>query len=115
MSTRVYVPTTLARLAAYVEAGRVPAADERLVAPGDDEEAEYDALMAAADDAALLLDGPGRRVVLVAEVADPDGDLPRKRWVSVHVDTEDDPDPEADLAWFATQEIPDLLDGRSGR
>ena len=115
MTVRVYVPTTLDRLASYVESGRVPATDERLVAPGDDEEAEYDALMAAADDSALLLDGSGRRVVLVAEVSDPDGDLPRKRWVSVHVDTEDAPDPETDLAWFATQEIPDLLEGRSGR
>ena len=52
---------------------------------------------------------------VVIDARFPDGDLPRKRWVSVHVDTEDDPDPEADLAWFATQEIPDLLDGRSGR
>jgi hypothetical protein len=113
VTARVYVPTTPARLAAYVEAGRVPAADLRLVAPDEDEESEYAALMAAADEAAELLDGPGRRVVLVAEVADPDSDLPRKRWVAVHADTDDfvpgSTDPDTDLGWFGTQEIPDLL------
>ena len=33
-------------------------------------------------------------------------------WASVHVDTDDDADPDDDLAWYATQEIPDLLAGR---
>ena len=35
------------------------------------------------------------------------------RWrdvVAVHVDTEDDADADDDLAWWATQEIGDLLD-----
>lgn len=109
MSTRVYVPTTLAGLAGFVADGSVPASAARLAAADESEEAEYDALMSAASESADLLDGPGRRVVLVAEVADAEGAIPMDRVVAVHVDTEDDADEDDDLAWFATQEIPDLL------
>lgn len=109
MSARVYVPTTLAGLAGFVHARVIPASTERLTAPDDTEESEYDALMTAAAGSAALLEGPGRRVVVVAEVADPAGDIPLDRVVAVHVDTEDDADEDDDLAWFATQEIPDLL------
>lgn len=110
--TRVYVPTTLSRLAGFVAAGSVPAAGERYLAPDDSEEAEYEALEAAAEDSAGLLDGPGRRVVVVAEVADPDAGFGLERIVAVHADTEDvDPRSEdlPDLGWYATQEIEDLL------
>ena len=31
------------------------------------------------------------------------------RVVAVHVDTADDADEDDDLAWYATQEIPDLI------
>ena len=108
MSTRVYVPTTLSGLAGFVDAGVIPGSAEHPTAP-DDEESEYLALMAAAAASAALLEGPGRRVVVVAEVADPTADIPMERVVAVHVDTEDDTDEDDDLAWFATQEIPDLL------
>ena len=112
MSVRVYVPATLELLARFVEAGEVPADVERVVAEAPDEESEYAALMAAADASTALLGGPGRRVVVVAEVTDPAAPVPLTRVVAVHADTEDRPagaDPDEDLGWFATQEIPDLI------
>jgi hypothetical protein len=115
VTTRVYVPATLDRLRAWIAGGLVPAAPDRLVAESDDEEAEYAALMAAADDSAALLDGPGRRVVLVAEVAEPDADIPFRLVVAVHADPVDrhsGADPDDDLAWYATQELEHLLDPR---
>ena len=90
----------------------MPADVERIVAEDDSEEAEYAALMTAADASASLVAGSGRRVVLVADVADAAGAVPKKSWASVHVDTEDDADPDDDLAWYATQEISDVLAGR---
>ena len=109
--TRVYLPATLDRLAAYQREGVVPASAERFVAEDDSEDAEYAALGEAADAAADLLDDPGRRVVLVAEVGDPDAAVPLAEVVAVHVDVREDADPDDDLGWFATQEIPHLLDG----
>ena len=109
MSIRVYLPLTLSSLADAHRSGVVPTAAERFVAADEDEQSEYDALMAAADASAGLLDGPGRRVVLVAEVADADGTISMDDVVACHVDLEDDADPDDDLGWFATQEIPDLL------
>ena len=109
MSVRVYLPLTLPRLAEAHRSGVLPAAIERYAAPDDDEQAEYDALMTAAEASAALLDAPGRRVVLVAEVDDADGLITMDDVVACHVDLEDDADPDDDLAWFATQEIPDLL------
>jgi len=109
---RVYLPTTTADLAAFVASGEVPAGDDRFVADDESEEAEYDALVAAADAAAELLDGPGRRVVVVADVPDPDGAFPIRLIASVHADDEPvDPTSGAfpDLGWYAVQEIEDLL------
>jgi hypothetical protein len=110
--TRVYLPVTLQALAGYVAAGSIPASSERYVAPDESEEAEYDALAAAAEDAAAALEGVGRRVVVVADVPDPDATFGLERVVAVHADTEDI-DPTAgnlpELAWFATQEITELL------
>ena len=114
---RVYVPTTLAGLARLRDGGTLPASAERYVADGDDEQSEYAALVSAAVDAAALLDGPGRRVVVVADLADsadPDGAVPLSDVVAVHADPEARPadaDPEDDLAWYATQEIDALLGG----
>ena len=109
---RVYVPATLGTLAAFVETGQVPAGEERFVAVDESEEAEYDALATAADAAAELLGTRGRRVVVVAEVSDPDAAFPMTLVASVHVDT-DDIDPLIadlpELGWYAVQEIPDLL------
>jgi hypothetical protein len=109
---RVYLPATLATLADFAARGQVPADCERFVAADETEEAEYDALAEAAQSAAALLDGAGRRVVVVAEVSDADAAVPMSEVAAVHVDTEDiDPTDEElpDLGWFATQEIPDLL------
>ena len=113
MTARVYVPTTLTGLAGYVDRGAIPGSAERVVADGEDEESEYAALMTAADVSAQMLDGPGRRVVIVAEPPDTEGDLPMRLVVAVHVDTEDDAGADDDLAWYASQEIPDLVAGRS--
>ena len=109
---RVYLPTTLAGLARLRDDGSLPASAERYVADGESEEQEYAALMAAAADAAALLDGPGRRVVVVADVGDPDGAVRLRDVVAVHADPDDRPadaDPEDDLGWFATQEIDAIL------
>ena len=111
---RVYLPTTVTGLARLREEGSLPASAERYVADGDSEEQEYAALMAAAAEAAELLAGDGRRVVVVAELADPDGAVPLRDVVAVHADPEDRPadaDPEEDLGWYGTQEIDALLQG----
>lgn len=109
---RVYLPLTLASLAEAHDANVVPADVEKVVAEDESEEAEYAALMTAADASAALGTGSGRRVVLAADVVDAAGAVPRKSWAAVHVDTEDDADPDDDLAWYGIQEISDVLAGR---
>ena len=117
MSVRVYLPTTIARLREEYAEGAFAVTDDVVVSEvdGDDEEGEYAALMTAADASAALLRGPGRRVVVVAELdtePQPGWTIPLKRVVAVHADTEDRPadaDPDDDLGWFATQEIPHLM------
>ncbi|NYG56667.1 DUF6912 family protein [Nocardioides perillae] len=127
------------RLAGPLRAHAVtPALAEAWAAAGggsDEEELELVALEAAAD-ASWHARGPAdppRRHVVAADVpaveglltngVDPDdpslvevtADIPWKRIASAHVDTEDrtaGPDggaPDDALAWFATQEIRDLL------
>jgi hypothetical protein len=145
MTVRVYVPTTLSALARFTAEGgvgpspvRAHAATEWLRTSwpeADEDELAYAALMAAADDSAVLLesalatdDGADeerpRRVVLVAEVeqvtedrestaVDVDTAISWRLLQAVHVDTHDvdpasDQDP-GDLGWFGVQEIPDLL------
>jgi hypothetical protein len=113
---RVYLPLTLDLLARFDAAGSVPATVDKVVAEDESEEAEYAALMTAADASAELQSatgaGSGRRVVLAADVVELAGAVPRKLWAAVHVDTEDDADPDDDLAWYAIQEISELLGGR---
>jgi hypothetical protein len=115
MSTRVYLPLTTALLAELHATGEVTVTDDAVFAPDDSEDGEYAALMTAADASAALLAGPGRRVVVVAELdKEPEAGwtIPLRRIVAVHADPEDRPadaDPDEDLAWFATQEIPHLL------
>ena len=112
---RVYLPTTLALLAEQHAEGAVVVPAEVVVAEDDSEDAEYAALMTAADASTALLGGPGRRVVVVAELdkePEPGWTVPLKRVVAVHADLADRPagaDPDEDLGWFATQEIPDLI------
>lgn len=109
---RVYVPATLTVLAELATRGELPPSIDRFVAADDTEEAEYDALTEAAAASEAMLGGSGRRVVVVAEVPDPDGVVPLTLVEAVHADT-DDVDPNSadlpDLAWYAVQEIPDLL------
>ena len=134
MSTRVWVPATTALLATWAAAGEVPAGHGHAVTSAlrqewpdaGDEEWEYVVLLAAADEAATLLDAPGRRVVVVVEardVAELEGTgasfadpVPWRRVVAVHADpvgarvapgasAED----EDDLGWYAVQEVPDVL------
>jgi hypothetical protein len=108
---RLYVPATLELLREWVDAGSVPTTSA-VTAPDEQEESEYDALLEAADASADLLTGPGRRVVVVAEGPEGSPEVPFADVVAVHADTEDvepaDTDPP-ELAWFATQEVPDLL------
>lgn len=111
--SRVYVPATLDHLAEWHAAGAVPVVAEAVLVDEDDEELEYDALMTAAAAAADLLERPGRRVVVVAETAS--GGSAQVSWtqvVAVHADVAErspEDDPDEDLAWFATQEVPHLL------
>ena len=111
MSHRVYVPLTLGGLANADADGEVVADDDIVVAADDSEEEEYAALMTAADLSTVLLEGPGRRVVLVAALArvpEPGDVIPRQRWVAVHADASDRPaaaDPDEDLGWFGVQEM----------
>jgi hypothetical protein len=109
---RCYVPATVDLLRVLADGGRLPDDVERIEAAAEDEESEYDALMAAAVAAAALLDGPGRRVVVVVEADSVAAPISLDDVVAVHCDVEDrsaDADPDDDLAWFATQEIPGLV------
>ncbi|MCW2738907.1 hypothetical protein [Nocardioides sp.] len=109
---RRYVPTTLPGLAEQW-AGEGPEVIDAVVAEDDGEEAEYAALMTAADASAELLsglpDGRRRRVVVVVETADDRTPVAWRHVVAVHVDSHDDADPDDDLAWWASQEVGDLL------
>ena len=116
---RLYLPATVETLAALHDDGTLGVGDDVVVAEGDSEDQEYDALMTAAESAALLAaelePGERRRVVVVAEVASTR--LPTTVGmadvVAVHADPDDlsdeGADPDDELGWYATQEIPDLL------
>lgn len=107
---RVYVAASLTSLREYAAAGLVPAGPDRVVAAAEDEDSEYAALMTAADLSADAQPPGSRRVVLVAETAgDPDADLSWEDVVALHADEAPDADPDDDLAWYATQELDDLL------
>lgn len=110
--TRRYLPTTLPRLAAARDA-EGPEVLDPVVAEDESEESEYAALMTAADASAELLtglpDGQRRRVVVVVETATDSAPVTWRDVVAVHADDRDDADPDDDLAWWATQEIDDLL------
>lgn len=109
---RRYLPSSLPRLAEdWAVDG--PLGLDQVVAADDGEESEYAALMTAADASAELVaglpDGQRLRVVVVAETGAADAPVRWRDVVAVHVDTEDDADPDDDLAWWATQEIGDLV------
>ena len=110
--TRRYLPSSLPRLTEDWAADG-PRVLDPVVAADDGEESEYAALMTAADASADLVaglaEGQRRRVVVVAETATEDAPVRWRDVVAVHVDTEDDADADDDLAWWATQEIGDLV------
>jgi hypothetical protein len=112
-TTRFYLPLNVPGLAEAVSTGTVVGLAEGFVADDTSEEAEYAALVAAADASAGLLaglpDGARRRVVVVVEAEDHVGHAPWSQVVAVHADTADDTDTDEDLGWFATQEVDDLL------
>ncbi len=118
--TRLYLPTTVQQLGRLDRVGSVPVGDDVVVAPDDSEDAEYDALMTAAESSAVLAaelePGERRRVVIVADVPALGDAVALADVVAVHADADDlppDADPEdlGDLGWYATQEIPHLLEG----
>lgn len=113
MSSRRYVPATLPGLA-RTWGSASPDTTGAVVAEDSSEQAEYDALMTAADASAALLaglpDGSRRRVVVVVAEDAPD----EPGWsdvVAVHVDSHDDAQPDDELGWWATQEIGTLVAG----
>ncbi|HQR26155.1 MAG TPA: hypothetical protein PLP61_03850 [Nocardioides sp.] len=132
MSVRVFVPVSRADLQTLVTERRLPgprlahALTDALreAWPGvDQEEGEYAALMAAAAASRALgsaEEGRRRRVLAVdAPDAVPTGsedptevrivgDVAWRDVAAAHVDLADDAAEDDDLAWFATQEIPDL-------
>jgi hypothetical protein len=158
---RIYVPSTLPRLAGDLRAGQIGPVTAYAVTPalreayasGDTEELEYVALLAAARASLGMLaadpHAPPRRVVLAADVPEVavttaehpaavtvPGPIPIAKLASAHVDDAEaapditkavialpaaaagDADAEFDvgqadgheLAWYATQELPHLLD-----
>lgn len=110
--TRLYLPTTFDQLRQLLAGAAIDPGDDAVSAENDSEEAEYAALMTAADASALRSAATGRRAVLVVEVVDPAAPVHLVDVVALHADTEDrgpDADPDDDLAWFASQEIDHLL------
>jgi len=53
--------------------------------------------------------GAKRRVVLVAEVEHEDAAAPRRTWTAVHVDIDEDHDPDDEPGWFGIQELGQIL------
>lgn len=114
MSLRRYVPTTLPALAEHARAGAVPVTPDAVLAADDSEDAEYEALLLAADASAEMVaglpDGQRRRVVVVVEEAAGDA-VALRRVLALHADPADDADPDEDLGWYGTQELGDLVAG----
>ena len=118
---RLYLPATLDILAELHSEGVMGVGDDVVVAEGDAEDQEYDALMTAAQTAAELAaelePGERRRVVVVAELdaAQLPTQVTLADVVAVHADPDDVPvdgaDPDDDLGWYATQEIRALVRG----
>src|SRR5207342_2089536 len=71
-AVRLYLPATLETLTELHSDGVIGIGDDVVVAEGDSEDQEYDALMTAAESAAALVaelePGERRRVVVVAEL-----------------------------------------------
>lgn len=92
--TRVYAAADAELLSALADDR--PITPERVTAASQDEEDEYDALLTAAEQ------GP---VVVCAELDDEDGQIALRDVQSFHVDA----DASGDLAWYAPQEIAQVI------
>lgn len=116
--TRVYVPATLADLRALasgealrpVEAYAATASLAAEYPDADEEELEFSAMMAAAEDctsepAIVVAADLDTQLTSTAGVVVPASDLDLDRVASVHVGSASDDD----LGWYATQEIDDLI------
>ncbi|MGN6721499.1 MAG: DUF6912 family protein [Marmoricola sp.] len=106
---RLYIPATLDQLRAYREAAAIPESADRIVATDESEEAEYLALMTAADASAEL--GVQRRVVIVADRPIEYGEIFWSELVAVHADAEPFTDPDDEPGWYGLQEIAAILGG----
>lgn len=106
---RLYIPATVDRLRGYRDAGSIPEDLERVVAADESEEAEYLALMTAADASAAL--GAQRRVVIVAERPVEYGTIFWSELVALHADGAPFTDPDDELGWYGVQEVGALLGG----
>jgi len=104
---RLYIPATVAQLRGYRDAAAIPADAERLVAEDESEEAEYLALMSAADASAAL--GAERRVVIVADRPIEYGEIFWSELVAVHADGEPFTDPDDEPGWYGVQEVAAIL------
>ena len=106
---RLYIPATVDQLAAYRDDGAIPEAADRIVATDDSEEAEYLALMTAADASAEM--GAERRVVIVADRPIEHGSIPWSELVAVHADGTPFTDPDDEPGWYGVQEVAAILGG----
>ncbi len=111
--TRLYLPGSL-ELLARLHAGEPLATGAAVEADDDSEDSEYAALLTAAEASAGLVGAGRRRVVVVAEVPRRDDPVTVREVVAVHVDVEEGAEPDDDLAWFATQEIGQLVQEAGG-
>lgn len=106
---RLYVPATVDLLRRYRDAAAIPEDAERIVAADDSEEAEYLALMTAADSSAAL--GADRRVVIVADRPIEYGEIFWSELVALHADGVPFTDPDDEPGWYGVQEVGAILGG----
>lgn len=104
---RLYIPATLEQLSAYRDEARIPEDAARVVAADESEEAEYMALMTAADASADM--GAKRRVVIVADRPIEYGEVFWSELVALHVDAHPFTDPDDEPGWYGVQEVGAIL------
>lgn len=104
---RLYVPATVDLLRTYRDAASIPEDAERIVAADETEEAEYLALMTAADASVEL--GADRRVVIVADRPIEYGEIPWSELVALHADGTPFADPDDEPGWYGVQEVSAIL------
>lgn len=104
---RLYIPATLALLNKYRETGSIPADVDRVLAEDESEDAEYLALMTAADLSVEM--GVKRRVVIVVDREVEEGLIPWSEIAAVHADAVPFTDPDDEPGWYGVQEVANLI------